>query len=541
MDGPQRSMNPFQAPERRESAGAKYERVANQLARRFIYDEEELDPIAIERAIERARSDRDIASEERMHGELETLFDLLKGMAAHERANELYLGAWQAALIRQKATAANKPKPPEHLTRHEVAQEFEAFDFKKTLLYQERESLTSYRRLLERNPQASIRLSERISIDHTDVEALVIDLRVREAERLEDEAERKRRLAELDRELSVLITRLPPEQAGKRLELEELYLLRRLIHGADTGHLVSANHGTPREDLRPDRGSVDLMVTAAGDVLEFQMKTFKTATHQEAKAIQAEALERAQRKLAGSSTRLVVLEQEAVHETYEAALRQGEVRHSRSDKYAALEPLVESLRIKERERLLALFGLTEEDLTQERAEFERRQAGRREHEEEMRRKREEEERRFAEAAERQAAKQREGLEAERERQARIDADKEKKLRESMERMEREREASERKLREIEERQQASQTAARKAQEEAKQKAAKAEAKAAKEGEKKWAEAKLAELGKPDSLIGLGLLAKEERNVPAAILAAKKLLAARYPNAKAVLKEFPFEK
>ena len=43
------------------------------------------------------------------------------------------------------------------------------------------------------------------------------------------------------------------------------------------------------------------------------------------------------------------------------------------------------------------------------------------------------------------------------------------------------------------------------------------------------------------LIEQGLLAAEDRNKPVAILAAKKLLAEKYPNAKAVLKEFPFEK
>ena len=50
-----------------------------------------------------------------------------------------------------------------------------------------------------------------------------------------------------------------------------------------------------------------------------------------------------------------------------------------------------------------------------------------------------------------------------------------------------------------------------------------------------------ELGRPEALIEQGLLAAEDRNKPVAILAAKKLLAEKYPNAKAVLKEFPFEK
>jgi hypothetical protein len=528
MDGRLLAPNLVRVPER-ESAGEKYERVTNQIARRFIYDEGELDPIAIERAIETAKRDPDIRRREEQLGELETIHDLLQGIAGHERTNELHYGAWQAVLARR-----------EPQTREQVEKEFDAFAFKKTQLFYENEALKHYARLLERNPAAEIRLSETIRIDHTDIEALLIDLRIRQTERLQDETERRRALADLDRELAALISRLPPEQAGKRLELEELYLLRRLIHGADTGHRASADHGTPREDLRPDQGSVDLLLAAGGDVFEFQMKTFKSGTHREAKEIQAGVIERAQRKLAGSDTRLVILEQEAVRGTYDAALRQGDMRHSLSDKYATLEPLVESLDMKERVGLLALFGLTEDDLAREKEESERRQASRLEHEEAMRAKREEEERRFAEGVERIAAKQRAALDAEREREARIASDKENKLRESMERMENEKSAAEAKRLAAIAKQQAAQAEILHKQEEAKRQAAKAETKAIKDAEKKWVQIKLDQLGKPDALIEQGFLAKEKRNEPAAILAAKKLLAAKYPNPKSVLKDFPFE-
>jgi hypothetical protein len=68
-----------------------------------------------------------------------------------------------------------------------------------------------------------------------------------------------------------------------------------------------------------------------------------------------------------------------------------------------------------------------------------------------------------------------------------------------------------------------------------------ERKATKDEEKKWVEMKLAELGKPDSLVSLGFLTVEDRNkIPAILAARKQLLAEKYPNAKSVLKEFPFQ-
>jgi hypothetical protein len=525
-----------------EKPEALYERTVNTLARQFIYNEGELDWLTIEREIQAAREHSGVRRIDEERRDLETLNDLLQGIAAHEKTNAKFLGAWQAALNRQKTTHPEKPVPPETLTRDEVAMELESFAFKQNMLFYEREALKRYERLLEQNPKARIELSKNISLDRSDIEVLIIDIKTRIAERKLDEEARRAELQELDRHLAEVIAGIPKEQGGKKFELEEIYLLRRLIHNADTGYLASVSHGTPRQDLRPDRGSVDIVVAAAGEVFEFQLKTFKRGVGHEARVVQHEVRARAEQKLKGTETQLVVLQGESVQDSYEASLRQAAgTQHTLADKFSALEPLTKGLKIKERERLLFLTGLTEEELDREQQEFDARQGRRKSHEEELKRRREEEERKFAEGAERVAALERAELQKEQDRLARIEADKEKKQRGSAERMLAEREASDQKARALEAKQREALAEEQRKREEAEAKAAKAETKASKEAEKKWVQSKLDQLGKPDALIAQGFLNVEDRNKPVAILAAKKLLTAKYPNPKSVLKEFPFEK
>lgn len=377
--------SPFQSPER-ENSETRYRRVVNQIARRFIYNEQELKPTAIEDAIRVMMSDRAIQDQELKHRELEAVKHLLLGIAAHEKTNGYQHGAWQDHL--------SIP-----LTRKEVAERFEHFPEKKTMLFYEDQAIKHYTRLLEIHPEADIQLTENIRIQHTDIEVLINDIRARILERIVDDGERRTALQDLDRELVEIIRRVPDDQTGKRFELEEIYLLRRLIHNADNGHVASVSHGTPREDLRADHGSVDVIIAAEGDVFEFQLKTFKSGTHQAAREKQAEVHARAQRNLRGTRTHVVVLRAEAVQEAFEASLRQGNARHTLADKYAALEPITRNLRPDERARLLSVMGLTEAELEAERRKFEERQAAMTAHGEALRRKREEE--RLA-AAEREA-------------------------------------------------------------------------------------------------------------------------------------------
>jgi len=408
--------NPFFNDEARAETERRYVQAAVVLARRFVYMEKDLDEAEIVKAVKNILRTSGFNSLEMERHEFEALLHLLEGVAAHERAEVYHTGSWQAALVEQKGRGKGRVKPPEALSREEVAREFEAYPFRQQLLDDEQKALAHYQRLLELKGDFNFQLTDNIAIEHTDIRMLANDLKTQIAERIPDGEERRMALLELDRELADIISLMPDEQLGRRFEAIEIYLLRRLIHASDTGHLASVNHGTLREDLRPDMGSVDAVVTAGGDVIDFQFKTFKYGVSSLTREKQAGIHEIASLRLEGSATHLVVLEAEAVQESYEKSLRQGRgMQTSRADKYAALEPMVSRLSEQERRRLLSLIGLSEDDLVREQEEFENKAKEREKFEQDLKQRRDDEERRLREADERLENERREAETAERAR------------------------------------------------------------------------------------------------------------------------------
>lgn len=538
-----RPANPFRATPEAESAEVQYEQTARGLARHFIYDEGALDEGKIEQAIAAALRIPRLARLEQTEHKLESLRHLLKGIEAHERANLYHHGSWQATLKRQPSRKTAS-KSPELLTRDEVANEFAHFEFRDDAVDAERQTLEHYRGLLQLNPAASIRLSDNIRINHTDIEVLAIDIEVRMAERIPDQEQRTATLAALDRRLADIIQRIPGDERGKRFEMEEVYLLRRLIHAADKGHLASVSHGTPRADLRPDFGSVDIDVTAAGEIIAFQLKTFKRGVSKETKEKQANIIDIAHRRLANTPTHLVVLHAEAVQDAYETSLRQPTTaRTSRADKYSALEPLVEGLHAHKQSRLLATLGLTEDDLVQEATEREHRQAEWTQHAEETRKKaalNAEVEARREEAAriERETKRER-AIAIQREQEERI-AEQERRLADEI-RTRREAEAAVAKAKNIEREARLAEAAARttekrKIEEAAAAAAAEKVRKALERDAKKnetpdWPPKTIAGLTTPRILQHLGLLPSDWKNNAQEFLAAKKQFIALFAKPK----------
>jgi hypothetical protein len=399
--------NPFAEQGTHEGrVAAEYRRALKDLARHFVYDVQELKATDIEKAVASARRDPRIRALEPKHQGLETLANLVKGMMEHETANLHHLDAWQAAIRRR---AEDEGRLPETFTREEVARMYDGFIFRQTMERSEDRALDHYSRLLDTKQDSIVELSSNISLDRTDIKVLALDLKVRRAERIPDDKERKAVLQALDRELVGIINEVDPEQTGKRLELEELYLLRRLIHASDTGHLASVDHGTPREDLRDDLDSsdvsVDLAVTAAGDRYSFQIKTLRHGVSRATRAKQTLIMGQAERKMEGKSTHAVRLETEAIEAAYEAARRQDgkKVATSRVDKFSALEPLAGQMASTKRHKLLTLLGLTENDFDEEDRLFRQKEAARREQEAEIFAKKEADERRQRETDERLAA------------------------------------------------------------------------------------------------------------------------------------------
>lgn len=358
--------NPFTQRDQRQEAESQYAARIMGLSKHFVYDAKDLDVAEIDRAIKASLRIPLVASLEKEHHDLEKLSYLLKGMEAHERADAVHRGAWQAALLRQPGQRPLPPKSPETLTKEEVAQEFESFGFADDVRKTEKLALENYGRLLGMDSDYEIALTKNISINAADVAVLANDLRVRIAERMVDDVERKETLRKLDDELRAIIGSIPEDQKGKRYELQEAYLLRHLVHTADTGHLVSVCHGTPREDLRRGEGSIDSVITAAGQVYSFQVKTYVRNVPRDIKLKQERQIAEARRYLEGTDTKLAVLEAEEVGRSYDSALRQTEEEIiSLSDKYRTFRPVLQELDGEDRNQLLFLLGMTEADMRRE--------------------------------------------------------------------------------------------------------------------------------------------------------------------------------
>ncbi len=440
-------INPFHSDIGAEQPKETYRQAINTMAHHFIYDEGHLDVDTIAATIKREMHNPAIAAiEKKQHG-LKALEYLLNGIEAHERADLLYGGAWQATLIRQTAQHPNTPKIPELLTREEVTKEFAAFKFREMLERAECEALKYYAHLLKLRSgtivvlreqindkrDATIVLKGEISLKSDDIKILMNDLHVRIAERNPDNDTRKKTLQNLDRELEEIIGQSSDNDWGKRFELEEIYLLRRIIHTADTGYLVSVSHGTPRQDLNPHRKSVDIQITAAGKRYDLQIKTLKRGVSRKTREKQHDILERARQNMHSSPTHLVVLEAEAVQETYEKSLRQSKnAPTSLTDKYTTLEPIAETLDIDERHGLLSLLGLTEKNLLREQTESKLKYAKRKKLEVELSEKRKRDIERKADIEKREylailAVKEREKKEAQKQKEAQISAQHEREL------------------------------------------------------------------------------------------------------------------
>lgn len=361
-------------PEAASEAGRLYERAVTQLAQDVIYHKITL--ADLQQRITRARMNDAVNALEKDAHTLEAIFHLYKGIEAQEQADRIHGSAWQAVLLRQPITHRDEPKPPETLTRNEVAQEFIHFNLRQELIDAEDKALQAYQRFVEVNGDRAVSVTNTIQLKRSDIEVLMIDLQVRQVERLMDPEERKAKLLELNRRLAQLIQQLieTREDGGKCLELQEMYLFRRLVTMADTGHLASIRHGNPRQDLKRDTDSkersIDMVITLAGERLHLQMKTLKSNVSTEARWNQNDILERSREHLEGSTTRLTRFETEAVEAAYVASQRKPEGEPtSLHDKQKAFAPLAHDLRPDIAQRFKVLLGLDPVVCEREMADF----------------------------------------------------------------------------------------------------------------------------------------------------------------------------
>lgn len=511
----------------------------NALARQLVFATNSLTSTAVSQAFERTRQQPgDNAPEQKLDSAQEAFL----GIAAHEAAEQAF-AAFNAEFT--------KHRHPERLTREEVREMFTRSRYAKNLQQLEQEAINHFSQALKKNPRFSVAPSEGTRFDAVDIRGYLIDLKNRVAERIEDPVERKTNLERLDSELAELIKSLPEEDWGKKLELQEIYLLRRLIHRADTGHVTHVSHGTLRQDLRPDMGSIDMRLTAAGDIYDYQIKTFKTNVSRESKAKQYDVVAKKKHQTEQSGTLFAILQTDRVQVAYDRALRQNTSdKQTVGDKFQALQPLTDNLTAHERARLLELVGLTEETLAKEQADLERGQAlineGIRQQQEKealekakfnevlaQREQREAEERaRELAAIQAQIAHEEAQRQASEEKRKAMAEEKERHLKAKSDLNAREKERLESIKRERQEQEAAAKAAAEK-------KAKTKETKAQSEAKAKWVKERLVDLMKPDALIQAGFLDPKERNAIPSILAAKKIAESLYTK-KYILEHYPFE-
>jgi hypothetical protein len=520
--------NPFLSSSAETSAETQYTELRNTLVRKFVYDTEELHLKEIDAQVGPAlRIPRLQGLEQERHA-LEILLHFLKGMAQHELANAIQNRAWQAELMRQNALGGER-KSPEELSREDVAKIFEKFQFKEDLLKAEAQMIEWYGRILTFDPEAKIRITEHISIDATDIESLMIDVQVRAAERIADAEARRQKLQELDKQLADVIQKLPPgfETRGKRSELEEIYLLRRLIHAADVGHLVSVSPAPPRYDLRPDFGSVDFEIAAAGSLYQFQIKTLKREASPEARAKQHQVTKKEGQRLKEASTHFVVLDTKLIDTAYEVSLKQDwQTGTTIKDKYQSLEPLLLEIGA-EGSELLAKLLLPHDKLKVEERAVRAREAELSRIQQFQKEKLQEEERRMAEQAARLAEERRLEEEGERTKRQAVEdqqrAAEQESIRREKERAEalnEKRRAMDAKLAEAAKREQEKRAEEQRLAEEE----AKKEARRVKKLEKEsiyWPPKTMAGLAKPELLRQMGLLPMDWKNDALMLLNAKK--------------------
>ncbi len=359
-------------PEAASAESRRYAETVNRMARAFIYDKRKVAELQV--GLKSALSDPALRAFEDKSKKFEAVLQFCRGVEAHEKANLVHDAPWQAALVHQPAAGKGNVKAPEKLTREDVAKEFAAFDLKDTLLESETQAMKAYQAFLASGAEAEIPLSSNITLKRSDITVLINDLEVRRAERLADPEERRAKLLELNRQLLEVIRDLPREEVGKRFELEEIYLLRRLIQTADTGHIVSVAHGTPRQDLNINEGSVDLTLTFGARV-DLQVKTYQGRVSSATLAQQTDELAYRRATLEGTTTKLVVLRAEEVKDVFEATGRRREDEPtSLNDKKTVFEPILQSLDAAQSKRLVTLLGLTEERCRAERELFLKREA-----------------------------------------------------------------------------------------------------------------------------------------------------------------------
>jgi flagellar biosynthesis GTPase FlhF len=287
----------------------------------------------------------------------ELALPLFEAIDAHEQANDLAYRSWQKTMRELRSNLGEQ-----ELSRDIIEQAFRSHPDAHEIERLESLAINSYRRVLQYLEEELV-VRPGITISTTDIESLVNDLAYRRVSRHRNDHDRVMRL----RELNIQLKRIADEASdtgGKRLELEELLLLRTRLLPSATEHLIQIEHGTLREDLRPELGNVDLILTVCGRPYPLQVKTYVRDLGYAQRAKQYDQLLHAKVKAHGHKTKVIELDRTLV-EKLSAQQRNREYLDPLLFR-EAFDPLFDVLDPADRTLLLGALHLSDEEIAHER-------------------------------------------------------------------------------------------------------------------------------------------------------------------------------
>ncbi len=287
----------------------------------------------------------------------ELALPLFEAIDAHEQANDLTYRSWQKTVRELRSSLG------EHeLSRDIIEQAFRSHPDAHEIERLESLAMNSYRRVLQCLEEELV-VHPGIVISTTDIESLINDLAYRRVSRHGNDHDRVMRL----RELNIQLKRISDEMGdsgGKRLELEELLLLRTRLLPSATEHLIQIEHGTLREDLRPELGNVDLILTVCGRPYPLQVKTYVRDLGYAQRAKQYDQLLHAKVKAHGHKTKVIELDRTLVEKL---SAQQRHREHLDPLLFReTFDPLFDVLDPADRDFLLEALHLSDEEIDQER-------------------------------------------------------------------------------------------------------------------------------------------------------------------------------
>ena len=277
---------------------------------------------------------------ENEHGALEHYV----GAAWHEYAN-----TYRKGFIAYLEDEAKQRKIPIiNLTEKDVDEIYQSFPDKQTLEATEDLARAAY-------AKATRRYWESIRQDSNDARVLRIDLEDRVAQsRLtgeEREDVHRRNLKALE---SIVDSMTP---SGRQSELKLLCILRKCILDRKVGHLITVEHGLPREDLAEEK--IDLRLILGVKYANIQLKTELTSDeyrreHYEGVRAKASAA------IEDQQTRLAVEDTDTLNTAYRSWVKGGETKAEKAAGKRALNDVLEMLGQAMSKKSGGLFSLLKE-------------------------------------------------------------------------------------------------------------------------------------------------------------------------------------